>query len=69
MKELIISKKYFICKSVNVLSKLLVKGFVPVITKQSDFHEGVWLWYFATSDALIAELKDIFSECKITVVG
>lgn len=69
MKELRMSKDYFVCKSVNVLSKLLIKGFVPAITKQSDIHEGVWLWYFRNTDALIKELKDIFDDCKIVVIG
>ena len=55
MKELRIGKRYFVCKSVNVLCKLMIKGFIPDITEKSKKHDNVWLWYFKTTDGRIAE--------------
>ena len=68
MKELRIGKRYFVCKSVNVLCKLMIKGFIPDITEKSKKHDDVWLWYFKTTDGLIAELKEIFDDCGIKVM-
>ena len=68
MKELRIGKRYFVCKSVNVLCKLRIKGFIPDITEKSKKHDDVWLWYFKTTDELIAELKEIFEDCVIKVM-
>ena len=68
MKELRIGKKYFVCKSVNVLSKLMQKGFFPACTKESEWHDGVWLWYFNTTEELINELRKIFDGCEIKII-
>lgn len=62
------SSKYFVCKSVNVLSKLMQKGFFPSCTKQSEYYKDVWLWYFDTTDQLMEELKKIFYGYEIKVV-
>ncbi len=62
------SSKYFVCKSVNVLSKLMQKGFFPSCTKQSEYHNSIWLWYFDTTPELIAELKNIFEGYEVLVV-
>lgn len=68
MKELRLSNKYFVCKSINVLSKLMQKGFFPSCTKLSEYHDGVWVWYFDTNDRLVEELRNIFEDCKIIIV-
>lgn len=68
MKELRIGKRYFVCKSVNVLCELMIKGFIPDITEKSKKHDNVWLWYFKTTDELIAELEEIFDDCVIRVM-
>lgn len=68
MKELRIGKRYFVCKSVNVLCKLMIKGFVPDITEKSKKHDDVWLWYFKTTDELLAALEEIFDDCVIRVM-
>ena len=68
MKELRVGKRYFVCKSVNVLCKLMIKGFTPDITKKSKKHDDVWLWYFNTTDKLLAALVEIFDNCVIKVM-
>lgn len=68
MKEVRMSKKYFVCKSVNVLCKLMQSGFHPVCTKESEFRERTWIWYFETSDRLIDKLKEIFPDADVKVV-
>ena len=68
MKELRLSKKYFVCKSINVLSKLMQKGFFPSCTKLREYHDGVWVWYFDTTDRLVEELRNIFEGCEIIIV-
>jgi hypothetical protein len=68
MKELRIGKRYFVCKSVNVLCKLMIKGFIPDITEKSKKHDDVWLWYFKTTDELLAALEEIFDDCVIRVM-
>lgn len=62
------SSKYFVCKSVNVLSKLMQKGFFPSCTKQSEYYNKIWLWYFDTTPELIEELKNIFEGYEVLVV-
>ena len=67
MKVLVIGKQYFVCKSINVLSQLMQKGFFPSCTKRSEFHDHVWLWYFDVTESLIYTLKSIFSDCEIII--
>ena len=68
MKELRIGKRYFVCKSVNVLCKLMIKGFIPDITEKSKTHDDVWLWYFNNTEELINELRKIFDGCEIKIL-
>ena len=68
MKELRIGKRYFVCKSVNVLCKLMIKGFIPDITEKSKKHDDVWLWYFNNTEELINELRKIFDGCEIKIL-
>lgn len=67
-KEVRMSKKYFVCKSINVLCKLMQKGFFPSCTKESEFRDKTWIWYFDTSDKLIEELGNIFPDADILIV-
>lgn len=69
MKELRVGRSYFTCKSVNVLCKLMNKGFKPDIIKESEFHEGVWIWYFKTTKELVDALGEIFPDCTVKVMA
>lgn len=69
MKELRVGRSYFTCKSVNVLCKLMNKGFTPDIIKESEFHEGVWIWYFKTSKELVDALSEIFPDCTVKIMA
>ena len=62
----IVGRKYFICKSVNVLSKLINLGFVP--TEAQEVRDGHWFWIIPTTDELINALKDMFPDCNVTIV-
>ena len=62
----IVGRKYFICKSVNVLSKLINLGFVP--TEAQEVRDGHWFWTIPTTDGLINALKDMFPDCNVTIV-
>ena len=62
----IVGRKYFICKSVNVLSKLINLGFVP--TEAQEVRDGHWFWTIPTTDELINALKDMFPDSNVTIV-
>ena len=68
LKEVRMSKKYFVCKSINVLCLLMQKGFFPSCTKESEFRDKTWIWYFDTSDKLVEELGKIFPDAEIKIV-
>ena len=62
-----LSRQYFVCKSIDVLSKLMQRGFFPVAIKKSD-KENIWIWYFDTTKPLIEVLKQIFPFHDVVVV-
>ena len=68
IKEVRMSSKYFVCKSINILCKLMQKGFFRSCTKESEYREKTWIWYFDTSDDLIAELQLLFPNAEVKVV-
>lgn len=67
-KTIVINKDYFVCLSIDCLSKLMQRGYFPVCTKKSCKFENTWLWYFDTTEQLVEEVRDIFPDRDVIVV-
>lgn len=67
-KQIRVNPDYFVCMSVDILSKLMQRGFFPTCTKKSCRYENTWLWYFDTTDRLLPVLEELFPDRDIVVV-